>query len=176
MYDRGKNRDGQGLIIFGPMSVTGELPLMTAKEVYSRVREVIDICDGNAHLALFTANTINPDVPLQNIRAMHEANLDRIKRLLAAYLTGWMGGPPVYQAMTGTVCLTEPHAAYAIGPEERDQWLLCMDAALDRIGASDEVRTMLREPLFRIADTVRNQDHSGRQPEPAPNPNIIARG
>lgn len=111
-----------------------------------------------------------------HIRAMHEANLDRIKRLLAAYLTGWMGGPPVYQAMTGTVCLTEPHAAYAIGPEERDQWLLCMDAALDRIGASDEVRTLLREPLFRIADTVRNQDHSGRQPEPAPNPNIIARG
>jgi len=28
---------------------------------------------GQADLVLFTANTINPDVPLENIRAMHEA-------------------------------------------------------------------------------------------------------
>jgi hemoglobin len=78
--------------------------------------------------------------------------------------------------MTGTVCLTEPHAAYAIGPAERDQWLHCMIVALDRIGASEEVKAMLREPLFRIADTVRNQDHSGPRPEQARDPNIIARG
>jgi hemoglobin len=44
------------------------------------------------------------------VRAMHTANLDDIKRKLAAYLTGWMGGPPVYLAMKGTVCLTDPHA------------------------------------------------------------------
>lgn len=107
------------------------------------------------------------------IRAMHAANLDDIKRKLAAYLTGWMGGPPVYLALTGTVCLTEPHAAYHIGPKQRDQWLLCMDQALDRIGASDELKAMLKDPLFRVADTVRNQDSSERKPR---DPNIIAVG
>ena len=30
-------------------------------------------CRGRADLVLFTSNTINPDVPLENIRAMHEA-------------------------------------------------------------------------------------------------------
>lgn len=107
------------------------------------------------------------------IRAMHAANLDDIKRKLAAYLTGWMGGPPVYLALKGTVCLTDPHAPYHIGPKERDQWLLCMDEALQRIGASDELKAMLKEPMFRVADTVRNQESSERKPR---DPNIIAVG
>ncbi|MEQ8485485.1 MAG: group II truncated hemoglobin [Pseudomonadales bacterium] len=108
-----------------------------------------------------------------DIRAMHAANLDDIKRKLAAYLTGWMGGPPVYLALTGTVCLTDPHAPYHIGPKERDQWLLCMDQALERIGASEELKAMLKDPLFRVAETVRNQESSERRPR---DPNIIAVG
>lgn len=111
-----------------------------------------------------------------DIRAMHAENLDTIKRKLANYLTGWMGGPPVYQAMTGTVCLTDPHAPYAIGPEERDQWLLCMDTALERISASDELKDMLKLPLFQIADTVRNQEESGPARKTPRDPNIIAVG
>ncbi len=108
-----------------------------------------------------------------DIRAMHADDLSSIKSKLAAYLTGWMGGPPVYLAMTGTVCLTEPHAPYHIGVKERDQWLMCMEAALERIGASDELKAMLKEPLFRVADTVRNDNV---EPPAADNPNIIARG
>ena len=107
------------------------------------------------------------------IRAMHAENLDEIKKKLATYLTGWMGGPPVYLAINGTVCLTDPHAPYRIGPKERDQWLLCMDAALEDIGASDELKQMLKEPMFRVADTVRNAETSDPKPR---DPNIIAIG
>lgn len=107
------------------------------------------------------------------IRAMHADDLGPITRKLATYLTGWLGGPPVYLAINGTVCLTEPHAPYHIGPRQRDQWLLCMEKALERIGASEELKRMLEKPLFHIADTVRNQDAS----DPAPrDPNIIAVG
>ncbi|MCP5181724.1 MAG: group II truncated hemoglobin [Pseudomonadales bacterium] len=108
-----------------------------------------------------------------HIRAMHAENLDSIKRMLAAYLTQWFGGPPVYQAIKGTVCLTDPHAPYAIGPKERDQWLTCMYTALDRIGASQELKDMVREPFYRIAETVRNQDDSKPKVR---DPNIIAVG
>ncbi len=94
------------------------------------------------------------------IRAMHQANMDEIKLKLYEYLTGWMGGPPLYAAKYGTVCLTDPHKPYRIGPDERDQWLLCMDTALERIEASDELKQMLKEPMYRIADTVRNRDTS----------------
>ncbi len=107
------------------------------------------------------------------VRAMHAANLDDIKKKLAMYLTGWLGGPPVYLAVNGTVCLTDPHAPYRIGPKERDQWLLCMDAALEDIDASDELKTMLKEPLFRVAEAVRNAEDAPQKPH---DPNIIAVG
>ena len=101
------------------------------------------------------------ELPLAaDIRAMHAENLDQIKRMLAAYLTQWMGGPPVYQAIKGTVCLTEPHEPFRIGPKERDQWLACMDEALERIDASDELKEMLKQPMFLVADTVRNCEDS----------------
>ena len=101
------------------------------------------------------------ELPLAaDIRAMHAENLDHIKRMLAAYLTQWMGGPPVYLAIKGTVCLTDPHEPFRIGPKERDQWLACMDEALIRIGASDELKDMLKEPMYRVAETVRNCEDS----------------
>jgi hemoglobin len=104
---------------------------------------------------------------------MHKENMDEIRKKLKNYLTGWMGGPPIYQMVTGTVCLTDPHEPYAIGPRERDQWLLCMDTALERTGASEELKEMLKVPMFRIADTVRNQESSDPKPR---DPSIIAVG
>ena len=68
-----KTREGERLLIFGPMAVTSELPRWTAAQVRDRVGEVVEYCRGRADLVIFTSNTINPDVPLENIRAMHEA-------------------------------------------------------------------------------------------------------
>ena len=114
------------------------------------------------------------ELPLAaDIRAMHAENLDSVKRMLTAYLTGWMGGPPVYQAIKGTVCLTDPHEPYRIGPKERDQWLACMDEALQRVSASEELKEMLKEPMYRVADTVRNCEDSTPRNS---GPDIIAIG
>jgi hemoglobin len=107
------------------------------------------------------------------VREMHKANLDEVRGKLKDYFTGWMGGPPLYQRKTGTVCLTDPHEPFWIGPRERDQWLVCMDAAMERINASDELKTMLKEPMYRIADTVRNRETSSDRDQ---DPNIIAVG
>lgn len=127
--------------------------------------------DGIQNLAC-TFYTVMDEMPqAKTIRAMHADSTDAIVEKLTEFLTGWMGGPPIYAEKHGTVCLTDPHAAYHIGPEERDQWLLCMDEALVRIEASDELKEMLKVPMFRLADTVRNQDSSERKPK---DPNIIA--
>lgn len=107
------------------------------------------------------------------VRAMHARDLGPMKVKLAEYLIGWMGGPPLYADKHGTVCMTEPHEPYHIGPEERDQWLLCMDKALACIEASEEVVAMLKVPLFRIADAVRNREGPSAAASDA---NIIAAG
>ncbi len=70
-----RTREGQSLILFGPLAVTTQLPVCSPAEIRSLVRRAIDDCRGRAHLVLFTSNTINPDVPLANIRAMYEAVL-----------------------------------------------------------------------------------------------------
>jgi len=107
------------------------------------------------------------------IRAMHAADLSPMKAKLADYLTGWMGGPPLYASKYGSVCMTTPHEPYHIGPAERDQWLLCMDKALEETGASGELVEMLKIPLFRIADAVRNREAPSSA---ATNPDVIAAG
>lgn len=106
-----------------------------------------------------------------DLRAMHARDLAPMKEKLSEYLIGWMGGPPLYADKYGTVCMTEPHEPYHIGPEERDQWLLCMHKALAQTGASEELVEMLRLPLFRIADTIRNREGPNAA---TANPNIIA--
>jgi len=116
---------------------------------------------------------MDTDPEAAEIRAMHGEDLRPVTSKLVSYLVGWMGGPPVYLAVAGTVCLTDPHAAFHIGPRQRDQWLMCMEKALQRINASDELQELLRLPMRHVADTVRNQDES----DPAPrDPNIIAVG
>ncbi|MCB1844148.1 MAG: group II truncated hemoglobin [Halioglobus sp.] len=107
------------------------------------------------------------------VRAMHAEDLTPMKAKLADYLISWMGGPPVYAQKYGSMCMTTPHEPYAIGPEERDQWLLCMDRALEQIQASDELVEMLKVPFFRIADAIRNREGPSAA---ATNPNVIAAG
>lgn len=106
-----------------------------------------------------------------DLRAMHASDLAPMKEKLADYLIGWMGGPPVYADKHGSVCMTTPHEPYAIGPSLRDQWLLCMNKALEQTGADEELRDMLKDPLFRIADAVRNRPDDPRARE---NPDVIA--
>jgi len=68
-----RTREGDPLLIFGPLAVTTELPVCSPDEIAVKVRRAFDVARGRASLLLFTGNTITPDVPLDNIRAMHEA-------------------------------------------------------------------------------------------------------
>ena len=73
MIMRRRTRDKEPLLIFGPVAVTTELPVLTAKQVKQRVIRAIEACKDYADLVLFTSNTINPDVPFENLIAMYEA-------------------------------------------------------------------------------------------------------
>jgi hemoglobin len=91
------------------------------------------------------------------IRAMHGADLGPVSNSLFEYLSGWLGGPPLYSTRTGSVCLTAPHRPFAIGESERDQWLFCMRQAMVDLGWPDETRALFDGPFFAIADFVRNR-------------------
>ncbi|MCL2701677.1 MAG: hypothetical protein FWE88_08290 [Phycisphaerae bacterium] len=67
-----RTRDGGKLLIFGPLAVTTELPVLSPAEIRAKVRHYAEVCRDNADLLLFTSNTITPDVPVETIQAMHD--------------------------------------------------------------------------------------------------------
>lgn len=71
-----RTKSGGKMLIFGPLSVTSELPKFTPEQVRQKVQQAAEIYLSNADLVLFTANTVNPDVPFENILAMFEAAKD----------------------------------------------------------------------------------------------------
>lgn len=93
----------------------------------------------------------------EHIRKMHAQSLTDIKEKLFEYLSGWLGGPDLYNEKYGTICLTEPHKPFAISEDARDQWLYCWDRAMEKVGASAEVQAMIKDPIFRMADFMVNE-------------------
>lgn len=109
-----------------------------------------------------------------DIRAMHATDLGPIRSRLTAYLITWMGGPPVYIALQGSMCLTDAHAQFHIGPKAAAQWLLCMQQAMQEIGVDDDLKAMLEPAFRRVVSAVQNQ-HTDNVDKPADH-QIIARG
>ncbi|WP_297477331.1 group II truncated hemoglobin [Ferrovum sp.] len=65
------------------------------------------------------------------IRQLHPENLDSSKEKLFMFLSGWLGGPPLYIEAYGHPRLRQRHLPFPIGDAERDQWMECMREALD---------------------------------------------
>jgi hemoglobin len=101
---------------------------------------------------------MDTDPRAATIRAMHGADLGPIREKLFEFLSGWLGGPPLYSQRTGSICITHAHQPFAIGPAERDQWVMCMRQALIDVETPPAVREMLDPAFERIADFVRNRD------------------
>ena len=93
-----------------------------------------------------------------NVRALHAQSLKPSREKLYMYLTGWTGGPPVYVEKYGHPRLRARHLPFAIGARERDEWLWCMDRAVDEQPMPDELRAGLRQKLHELADFMRNQE------------------
>jgi hemoglobin len=92
----------------------------------------------------------------RTIRAMHAQNLAPTKYILKRYLTEWLGGPPLYSSERGHPRLRQRHIRFAIGPAERDAWMLCMRGALETAIADPEIRGQIEARMLQLADWVRN--------------------
>ncbi|MQA90820.1 MAG: globin [Gemmatimonas sp.] len=93
----------------------------------------------------------------ENIRALHPHSLRTSREKLYLFLTGWTGGPPLYVERFGHPRLRMRHLPFSIGGRERDQWLWCMDHALDEHEIPDALREYLRTRFHALADHLRNR-------------------
>src|SRR5687768_1508105 len=68
------------------------------------------------------------------VRALHPADLTDSRAKLFKFLSGWLGGPPLYVQEYGHPMLRARHLPFPIGEPERNAWMLCMTQALTERG------------------------------------------
>jgi hemoglobin len=90
-------------------------------------------------------------------RKIHPADLSESGIKLFDFLSGWLGGPQHYIEKHGHPMLRRRHLPYVIGPEERDQWLLCMKQALNETVEDVSLREGLFGQFAQLGEHMRNQ-------------------
>ena len=91
------------------------------------------------------------------IRKLHPADLSGSRDKLYLFLSGWLGGPPLYADKYGHPMLRARHLPFAIGAAERDAWIACMRQALESTVDDEKLRDWLLEQLYKPADWMRNK-------------------
>lgn len=56
---------------------------------------------------------------------------DQVKQKLVFFLSGWLGGPPLFVERFGHPRMRARHMHVSITPEHAGQWLYCMEKSLD---------------------------------------------
>ena len=94
----------------------------------------------------------------KNCRAIHPPSLEGSEQKFYDYLTGYLGGPPVYVEKYGHPRLRSRHFGAEIGPVERDEWLLCFRRAMDETIDHPKLREIIWAPVERLAFHMQNKD------------------
>jgi hemoglobin len=92
------------------------------------------------------------------LRSMHPESLAGSRDKLFMFLSGWLGGPDLFVEKYGHPQLRARHMPFAIGTQERDQWVACMVLAMEDIGLDPDIRKVLLNNFFKTADFMRNKE------------------
>ncbi len=87
-----------------------------------------------------------------------EADLGPAQRRLTLFLVQYWGGPRTYDLERGHPRLRMRHAPFAIGPLERDRWLIHMRAAIAELAPPADIADELERYVGMAAEAMRNRD------------------
>lgn len=91
------------------------------------------------------------------LRAMLPRNTTNTRKKFHMYLSGWLGGPPLYEMKWGHPRLRMRHMPFRIGEDEAAEWMRCMREAISRCGVEDPLSSFLDSKFAPLADHMINQ-------------------
>ncbi|WP_199699028.1 group II truncated hemoglobin [Oleomonas cavernae] len=94
-------------------------------------------------------------------RAIHKPSLAAAEQKLYEYLTGWLGGPPLFTDKYGHPMLRARHLPFAIGEAEIDGWLACFTRAWAETVPPGPVADVIFARVHDLARHMRNQAQAG---------------
>ena len=86
-----------------------------------------------------------------------EPDLAGARHRLTLFLIQYWGGPTTYDDERGHPRLRMRHAPFAIGPAERDRWLVHMRAAIADLAPPEDVAAELERYFSMAAEAMRNR-------------------
>jgi hemoglobin len=93
----------------------------------------------------------------ETLRPLYPEDLTPPARHLALFLAQYWGGPMTYDAERGHPRLRMRHAPFAIGPGERDRWLVHMRGAVEAMDPPEPARRALLTYFETAAEAMRNR-------------------
>ena len=91
------------------------------------------------------------------LRLLHAKSLKSSREKLFLFLCGWLGGPDLYIQQYGHPRLRQRHMPFSIGQSEAEQWLLCMEKAMDDMGIKGGLRIHLSHAFAKTAQFMSKQ-------------------
>lgn len=96
-----------------------------------------------------------------DLRAMHGESLELARDKLACFLSGWLGGPKLFQEKYGGIAIPSFHAQWPIDERLSEIWLSCMAQAIAQQPFAPDfaeyLLTQLRVPAQRIVQASANR-------------------
>lgn len=96
------------------------------------------------------------DPEAADLLALHPQPLDRIRQRFFEFLSGWLGGPPLFTQQYGHPRLRARHLPFRIDIKMRDQWLHCMYQVLDEQVKDPLLHQQLKAQFTHLAHHMIN--------------------
>ena len=113
--------------------------------------------DGVRKLANDFYDIMERDGAAKELLAIHPQPMCSIRQRFFEYLSGWLGGPPLFEEKYGHPRLRARHLPFKIDDSMRDQWIHCMDQALDENVKNEQLRQGLKTSFYNLATHMINQ-------------------
>ncbi len=114
--------------------------------------------DGVLHLVTEFYDEMDRAAGAKTIRDMHATDLKSSREKFRLFLSGWLGGPPLYVEKYGHPRLRRRHFPFPIDTAAANAWMACMDHALAIVVEDELFRGQLRGAFQNVAEHMRNKD------------------
>lgn len=88
--------------------------------------------------------------------AIHPLPLDTIRQKFFEFLSGWLGGPALFEEKYGHPRLRARHMPFTVNVQLRDEWMFCMNQALDEVVTDKLLREGIRQSIGQLASHMIN--------------------
>jgi hemoglobin len=92
----------------------------------------------------------------KELYAIHPLPLDSIREKFFEFLSGWLGGPALFEQKYGHPRLRARHMPFNVDQQLREQWMFCMDKALDEVITHKVLREGIRQSIGQLASHMIN--------------------